>query len=566
MHLIGRLGPSWALRLSMILLALSALSCAAPKSPPPAAEAPATPQAEKLPAGALPDERIVVGKPESIMANPEPDKAVNIEFILDASGSMLEKAGERSRAEIAKEVISRLAGEIPPNIKLGLRVYGHRYPESDKARSCEDIQLLSPLGSGDAGRMAEQLKGVQPRGWTAMGRSLEQAGEEMAAHLTNINNIVLLSDGKETCDGKPVEVAQRLKEGPARITVHTIGFAIDEDARKELEEMASVSGGSYNEAQDAQGLLDAVGKALVAARSGTFLRAEVSGEAGRQVGLSVWLIDPKSGKKVHELRSWIDSPIAPGVYDILVGTAPRVGYRGLEIKEHTRTAIRLAVGGIRLELVDAGGQFVKVMAHLVDRESGAVLRDFSTWYNQPVLPGSYDVRIDSNPPLLRRNVQVTERDLSIVGLRNGSLRVNALGLGGVKPNWEIELRDSQSGEAVYKSMVGREQTVMSGDYQLVVFSHPQISMPVKIGPAEVKTVSLQTGLLRIEALDNQGRRANYPVTLEDSSGKESGRLNTWEDATPLPGSYQMVIHSQPELRQGIQVSPSQPTILKLRTS
>ncbi|MDP2659305.1 MAG: VWA domain-containing protein [Dehalococcoidia bacterium] len=505
------------------------------------------------------------GGPESLVSGPESDKSVNIEFILDASGSMLERVGGRPKVEIAKEVITRLVGELPPGIRVGLMVYGHRYPESDKVRSCEDIQLLTPLGVGNSRGIAAQLQGIQPHGWTPMARSLEQAGQGMAGQSQSINNIVLLSDGKETCDGKPGEVAQKLKDGPAKLTVHAIGFAIDDDARKELGEMASASGGTYNEAQDAQGLLDAVGRALLAARSGTFLRAEATGEGERRVPLSVWLMDPATGLKLHEFRSWVDSPVAPGLYDILIGSAPRVEYRGVEIKPHTRTTILIGVGAIRVELADAQGQPLKTLVHLKDRGSGAILRDFPTWYNQPALPGAYDLQVDSNPPVVRRNVQVSAKALAVVDMRNGSLRVDALGLGGERPNWPIELRDTQTNDLLYQSLVGRDLAVMAGDYRLIVLSRPTLSMPLKVGPGEVKTLSLQTGLLRVELLDRQGLRLNLSVSLEGGGQGSAGVFSTWEDASILPGGYQLVIPTQPEIRQQVQVSPTQPTILRLRS-
>ncbi len=568
------IGQGVLIGLCAAILAVLVLSCSGPRAVVPAVDVSAaptpavTPGRQPQPTVEAPSpvgEVLVKGSAEALVSNPEADKSVNIVFILDASGSMLERVDGRPKVEIAKEVISRLVGELPPGIQVALRAYGHRYPESDKARSCEDIQLLTSLSAGSSREIAAQLQSIQPRGWTPIARSLEDAGQGMAGLVQSINNIVLVSDGKETCGGKPAEVAQKLKEGPGKLTVHTVGFAIDEDARKELGDIANASGGTYNEAKDAQGLMDAVGLALVAARSGTFLRAEATGEGDRRVPLSVWLMDPSTGVKLHEFRSWVDSPVAPGSYDILIGSAPRVEYRRVTIKPHTRTTILVGVGGIRVELADAQGQPLKTLVHLKDRGTGATLRDFATWYNQSSLPGVYDLQVDSNPPVVRRGVQVSERALTVVDLRNGSLRVDALGLGGERPNWPIELRDTETGDLLYQSLVGRALPVMAGDYRLIVLSRPTLTLPLTVGSGEVKTLSLQTGLLRLELLDRQGLRLNLPVSLENGAQGSTGGFNTWEDASILPGSYLLVIPTQPEIRQQVQVSPTQPTILRLRS-
>jgi len=552
---------------AVVLLAALLVSCAG-SAPPVATPAAPTKDATAQPKSGTPSpakEVLVPGAPDSLLANPEPDKSVNIEFVLDASGSMLETIAGKTRVQIAKEVMADLVRKLPPTLNVGLRVYGHRIGTSDKVRGCQDIQLLTPLGQGNQNALLQQIQGIQAAGWTPIARSLDLAAQDMAGHTQNINNIVLLSDGEESCDGKPIETAQQLKDSPATITVHTVAFATDEAGRKQLQEIAAVSGGTYNEAQDADGLLQAMERALLAARSGTFLRGEVTGEDGRRVGTSVWLQDPQTNAKLHEFRTWIDSPVAPGTYDILVGTAPRVLFPQVVIRDHTKTALRLSTGGLRVEMADPQGQPLKALAHLLDRATGSTLRSFPTWYNQPALPGSYDLLIEANPTVTRRNISVAAQKLTVVDLGRGTLRLDVTTPGGGRPNWEAELRDPDTGQAVYRTLVGRELPVLSGPYQLVILSTPEIRQDLVISPGEAMTIKLQTGLLRVDLLDASGQRARVEASLIDASKVESGRFSTWEEAYPLPGSYELVVHTQPQLRRQVQVSPTDPTILRLRS-
>ena len=57
---------------------------------------------------------------------------------------------------------------------------------------------------------------------------------------------MLVSDGKETCQGDPVVAAKAL--AAKGITVHTVGFVVDTAARGQLQAIARVTGGTYFDA------------------------------------------------------------------------------------------------------------------------------------------------------------------------------------------------------------------------------------------------------------------------------------------------------------------------------
>ena len=57
---------------------------------------------------------------------------------------------------------------------------------------------------------------------------------------------MLVSDGKETCQGDPVLAARRLATN--NITVHTVGFVVDTAARGQLQAISRATGGTYFDA------------------------------------------------------------------------------------------------------------------------------------------------------------------------------------------------------------------------------------------------------------------------------------------------------------------------------
>ena len=68
------------------------------------------------------------------------------------------------------------------------------------------------------------------------------------------NTIVLVSDGEETCGGDPCALAAELAAGDIELVIHTIGLAVDDVARTQLQCVADVSGGTYTDADRAEDL------------------------------------------------------------------------------------------------------------------------------------------------------------------------------------------------------------------------------------------------------------------------------------------------------------------------
>ncbi|MUV39190.1 uncharacterized protein JNUCC1_03063 [Lentibacillus sp. JNUCC-1] len=85
-----------------------------------------------------------------------------------------------------------------------------------------------------------------------MADALKQAEDALkefdTAHNTNL--IYVVSDGVETCDGDPVQVAKSLSESNAQPIINIIGFNVDTDAQKQLKQMADVSGGIFSTADN----------------------------------------------------------------------------------------------------------------------------------------------------------------------------------------------------------------------------------------------------------------------------------------------------------------------------
>src|SRR5215204_3494218 len=117
-------------------------------------------------------------------------------LILDASGSMNAKLpnGEM-RIAVAQRAVKGVAGFVPAQAQLSLRLYGSQSPTSQK--NCQDTNLAVPFGpaSGSGGAITTTVDGAKAQGYTPIAYSLEQAANDFPADAKE-RVIVLVSDGK----------------------------------------------------------------------------------------------------------------------------------------------------------------------------------------------------------------------------------------------------------------------------------------------------------------------------------------------------------------------------------
>ncbi|MDO8526769.1 MAG: VWA domain-containing protein [Deltaproteobacteria bacterium] len=191
---------------------------------------------------------------------------VDIQFILDASGSMVDMLGAETQMEVAKKSLKQTLMSIPSGTPVSLCVYAHRVPKADKAASCKDVEVMVPFQSLDFASISAKVDAIRPNGYTPIAYSLQECtkaflGKE-AQHV-----IILLTDGEETCGGDPVAEAKSLLAQGFKVTIHTIGFRVDEKTRAQLSSISQATGGSYFDAKDAASLTanlqQATQKALV---------------------------------------------------------------------------------------------------------------------------------------------------------------------------------------------------------------------------------------------------------------------------------------------------------------
>jgi hypothetical protein len=313
-----------------------------------------------------------------------------IEIIIDASGSMAGRiSGGELKIEAAKRAVSELVTKLPGNTVLAFRAYGHQSLK-DK-HDCKDTQLLTPFGTLSQGRdrIKTLSQGLQARGYTPITYVLQTAAGDFPAGSPGENVIILVSDGKETCEGDPCALARALVKTDPKLVIHTVGFGVDEAARTQLGCIARAAGGRYFAAEDAAQLIDVLGLAV---ETSSVKVVEEKGDGWLQIkradlsGHKITNADTgEEAETASSLRSTVKLPA--GIYNVAFGKSI---WKSVEVIAGKTTVLEpgfLEVRNAPLHGLD-----------VVEAETGTVhgsvgsLKD-----NITLIPGSYVVMFGTIP-------------------------------------------------------------------------------------------------------------------------------------------------------------------------
>jgi hypothetical protein len=208
----------------------------------------------------------------------------NLEIILDASGSMKQPLGKKTRWTTALDVLKDVVDKLPDDFKVGLRVYGHR--EASTSRSaCTDSQLVLPLATLNRAAVLAAANRLKPRGETPLVYSVLQTPSDLKAARGGM--VIVITDGEESCKGDPQAAVTQLQGSGIDVTLNIVGFTLtDKTARGQLTTFAEATGGHYYAAQSGEALARAVLMAAVEKFSYAIFDASGRQVAGGEAGAS----------------------------------------------------------------------------------------------------------------------------------------------------------------------------------------------------------------------------------------------------------------------------------------
>ncbi len=184
----------------------------------------------------------------------------NILLVIDESGSMGELVGGISKIDLAKDAIRNFLKSVEPNVSVGIMVYGNKGSNSpsDKPLSCSSAELIAPIGSVNSSNAETYIAPMKAVGWTPMGLAIRDGKNAFAGKEGQKNQIILVTDGDETCDSNPAGAASEAKASPYAIRVDVIGFAVKASEQSLLQAISQNGGGLFSVATNGDELLNQI--------------------------------------------------------------------------------------------------------------------------------------------------------------------------------------------------------------------------------------------------------------------------------------------------------------------
>ncbi|PWJ18256.1 vWA domain-containing protein [Jannaschia seohaensis] len=175
-------------------------------------------------------------------------------LVFDGSGSMAGSGfvqNQTPRIEEARAAMARVLPEVEHHRRIGLVTYG-------LGGSCEGIALHFGPRDLAAVPILTALAEMTPQGLTPLAESVERAAEVLD-YRSRPATVVLVTDGNDTCGGRPCDRIGRMQAAAADLTIHVLGFKVVGDIatsgtglygilpKGEVEArcMAEATGGSY---------------------------------------------------------------------------------------------------------------------------------------------------------------------------------------------------------------------------------------------------------------------------------------------------------------------------------
>ncbi len=180
-------------------------------------------------------------------------------LILDGSGSMWGQIDGMAKIGIARDAIAGMLDGWQEGRELGLMAYGHR-----EQGNCSDIETLQAPAPLDREAFDDLLDGITPLGKTPLTEATRQAAEALS-YTDAPATVILVSDGRETCNADPCAAAETLEDTGTDFTAPVIGFDVDSAAQADLSCLAEATGGMYLAAADAEELTGALTEVAEAA-------------------------------------------------------------------------------------------------------------------------------------------------------------------------------------------------------------------------------------------------------------------------------------------------------------
>ena len=349
---------------------------------------------------------------QEVSAGYEPKS--RILFIFDASNSMAGQWEGAIKIDIARDILLDMVDSLEqiPNVEMALRIYGHQSPVPPQ--DCNDTKLEVPFSPGNAPRIRQKLRFINPKGTTPIAHSLELAPDDFPPCSKCRNIILLITDGVEACDGDPCMVSQMLQKKGIILRPFIIGIGSDPNFRETFNCI-----GEYYDAPGKQEFREALKVVITQALNPTSAQVNLldSRQMPTETDVNVIFYDHISGLIRYNMIHTLNSKGNPdtlsldhlSTYDVVAQTIPSVRLDSVKLITGRHNSIGLdAPQGFMLIRTNRGKAYEneKVLVKIANQPETINVQKMG--YLGKYLVGKYDLEIPIYPLMIVEDVEIRQ--------------------------------------------------------------------------------------------------------------------------------------------------------------
>ncbi len=342
-------------------------------------------------------------------------KVTRVLFMLDGSGSMMDKWQSSTRFHIAKKLLSNVIDSIEKSnskVEFALRVFGHQHPK--RLNDCKDSKLEVPFRKYNAKNLKNKLDQITPQGWTPIAYSLFLSMDDFPTDPYAINAIVLITDGIENCEGDPCAVGLELQKRHITLKPFIIGLGLEEDKKISFDCV-----GTYFDAASKKTFENTLNIVISQALNTTSSQVNLLDlyHNPTETNVEMTFYDAFSGEVRYNFLHTMNDQGTPdtlflnpaGKYNLVVHSIPSVEKKNIELVpgKHNIIAVDVPQGSLKIR-IEKMMNYKSIQS--IIRQSGNkqtfMVQDVNV--EKKYLVSSYDIEILTTPRILHKNISIEQ--------------------------------------------------------------------------------------------------------------------------------------------------------------
>ena len=306
------------------------------------------------------------------------------------------------KVSAARQVLNDFVAGDFDGYDLALRAYGHR-----REGDCRDSELVVPFGPPEEAiaKVKAFTKDLNPLGKTPISYSFRQA---LADFDGRPGEIILISDGIETCDEDPCALVRAWQEQDVQIKVHVVGLGLDAKAKTAMQCIAEAAGTEYRDAESATTLAEGLKQIQEEAKTeqierSTTIALKLIGREKDGSRIRVEGVLQQNGEDRYEVSSNARNVVESGTYELIVGVLTQNG----SLYKSVTTAVVVGEAGETIVevMVEAPPRIYATFLDRDEKQDGSLIRvyqedeerfSFRAMDTVFVQPGTYEFRATPN--------------------------------------------------------------------------------------------------------------------------------------------------------------------------